>query len=136
MGKLFGKEINGAALALMLDGWIGGQDGVTAVTAALSAGSDLVREQEARAERAETALELAQAELRRRREGRGQPEGTVFIADPPKGHHWVTGVPGGVAGPEADGRLVCAQCTGWPRGGGSADTSELVLAAQCWARNS
>lgn len=131
MGKLFGVELE-PALVLMLDGFLGGPRGASAVRAALQ----VAGEQGDRAMRAETALELAQAELRRREEGRGQPEGRRALTDPPKGHQWVTGVHGGVAGPAADGRLVCVTCTGARLGGAHHGPDQrAILAAECWTKN-
>lgn len=76
MGKLFGIELD-PGLELMLDGMAGGQRGLVAVRATLQAGAEGIREATERAKRAETALALAQAQLRALQE-----PGTVMVVAP------------------------------------------------------
>jgi hypothetical protein len=126
MGMLIGQEIQGAMseLALVLDGMSGGQEGARAVRALLAAGRDEYRkrvEAEQARGRAEAALAFAQASIRAFLGNEPAP-----ITEPPAGHQWVTGVTGGVAGPNAAGRLVCVTCTG-------VDFGSAVLAAECLA---
>lgn len=66
MGMLFGRELDGklARTMLLMDGYIGGAQGANAVRSCMQAGAAMTTEAIERAERAEAALELAQAALR------------------------------------------------------------------------